>query len=76
MICYVWFHLVVITEYIKKHNHKNSNVNTEYINDFMTQALDDIFDRHNNEPEIKKNSDHRHQGISTNKSFSPAPKFK
>jgi len=35
----------------------------EYINDFKTQALNDIFDRHNNEPEIMKNSDHRHQGV-------------
>ena len=58
------------------HSHKNSNVDKEYINDFKTQALNVIFDPHNNEPEIMKNSDHRHQGISTNKSFSPAPKFK
>ena len=35
-----------------------------------------IFDRQSNEPEIMKNSDHRHQGNSKNKSFSPAPKFK
>jgi hypothetical protein len=68
--------MVVITEYIKRHNHKNNNVDTEYINDFKTQALNDIFDRHSNEPEIMKNSDHRHQGNSKNKSFSPAPKFK
>jgi len=54
----------------------NSNVDTEYINDFKTQALNVIFAPHNNEPEIMKNSDHRHQGISTKKSFSPAPKFK
>jgi hypothetical protein len=67
---------VVVTEYIKRLNHKNSAVDTEYINVFKTQILNDIFERHNNEPEIMKNTDHRHQGMSTNKSFSPAPKFK
>jgi hypothetical protein len=70
------FYLALTTEYIKRHNHITNVIIMEYVNDFKTQTLNDIFFRHSTEPVTMKNNDQIHQGISIYRSFSPAPKSK